>query len=124
MHNKLPTKARLLQWGLSVDSLSVFCKSSMKDRDHLFFQYSFTYRIWNQVMGCCLVSQFSASWQEINSPMGAVLLTLKVRGLDPFCANLLGGLLSITFGDRNAILHSGNIYTEEQLISLIKKDVI
>jgi hypothetical protein len=43
MHNKLSTKARLLKWGSSLDShYCVFCKFSMKDTDHLFFQCSFT----------------------------------------------------------------------------------
>ena len=38
-------------------------------------------------------------------------------------AGLVWAWLYHLWRQRNAILHSGNVYTEEQLISIIKKDV-
>ena len=61
--NKLPTKDRMLQWGLAVDSMCVFCRSSIEDRDHLFFQCSITKRIWDNIMGLCLVSDAKTYWK-------------------------------------------------------------
>jgi hypothetical protein len=47
---------------LILNSLFVFCKSSMEDRaTYSFNAFSLT-EFWNRVMGYCLVSQVSASW--------------------------------------------------------------
>ncbi|KAL0007529.1 hypothetical protein SO802_009031 [Lithocarpus litseifolius] len=63
--NKLPTKDRMPPWGLAVDSMCVFCRSSIEDRDHLFFQSSITKRIWDNIMGLCLVSDAKTYWKEL-----------------------------------------------------------
>ncbi len=50
MQKEIPTKERMLQWSLNVDSICVFFKAFTKNRDHLFFQCSFTKRIWESVI--------------------------------------------------------------------------
>ena len=56
IRNRLVTKDRLLQWGLGVDPMCLFCRQNLEDRDHLFFKCPFTNRIWKNIMGLCLVS--------------------------------------------------------------------
>ena len=60
--NRLTTKNRLLQWGIGVDPLCKFCIHQMEDREHLFFQCSFTNRIWKVIMALCLVSDAPVDW--------------------------------------------------------------
>ncbi len=60
--NRLATKNRLLQWGIGVDPLYKFCSHQMEDREHLFFQCSFTNRIWKVIMALCLVSDAPVDW--------------------------------------------------------------
>ena len=82
--NKLPTKDRMLQWGLAVDRMCVFCRYSTEDRDHLFFQCSITKRIWDNIMGLCLVSDAKTYWKELvnwgtTQPKGRVFRTLQCK---------------------------------------------
>jgi hypothetical protein len=62
IRNRLVTKDRLLQWGLGVDPMCLFCRQNLEDRDHLFFKCPFTNRIWKNIMGLCLVSDASDDW--------------------------------------------------------------
>ena len=55
--NKLSTRDRMAKWGYLGDSLCVFfCRNCLESRDHLFFECSFTRRIWDDMMKLCLVS--------------------------------------------------------------------
>jgi hypothetical protein len=56
MHNKLPTKERMLKWGFTVDGNCVFCRNSLETRNHNFFECSFSKRLWRKIMALCLVS--------------------------------------------------------------------
>jgi hypothetical protein len=62
IRNRLVTKDRLLQWGLGVDPMCLFCRQNLEDQDHLFFKCPFTNRIWKNIMGLCLVSDASDDW--------------------------------------------------------------
>jgi hypothetical protein len=44
--DSLSTGERLLKWSFKGDVMCVFCRSNIKGRDHLFFQYGFSERIW------------------------------------------------------------------------------
>jgi hypothetical protein len=50
------TKSRMCWLGIHGDCLCPFCHSGMESRDHLFFECSFGYRIWNEILGLCLIS--------------------------------------------------------------------
>ena len=118
--NKLPTKNRMLQWGLAVDSMCVFCRSSIEDRDHLFFQCSITKRIWYDIMGLCLVSDAKTYWKELvnwgtTQLKGRVFRTLQ-------CKLAWWATVYQLCEQRNVFYMQGRSI-EEQLIGIIKKNV-
>lgn len=39
--NRLPTKDRLLKWGLNVDVMCLLCGAAEESRDHVFFSCPF-----------------------------------------------------------------------------------
>ncbi|XP_013633133.1 PREDICTED: uncharacterized protein LOC106338781 [Brassica oleracea var. oleracea] len=44
--NRLPTRDRLLSWGLAVPATCLLCNQGDESRDHLFFSCSFSYELW------------------------------------------------------------------------------
>lgn len=46
----------MVAWGYVGDCLCPFCRSGMKSRDHLFSEYSFSHRIWKEILSLCLIS--------------------------------------------------------------------
>ncbi|XP_024013202.1 uncharacterized protein LOC112087525 [Eutrema salsugineum] len=46
MLHRLPTKDRLLRWGVNVDGSCVLCNSALENHDHLFFHCPFSSEIW------------------------------------------------------------------------------
>lgn len=47
--NRLPTRYRLLSWGLNTDARCLLCSAPAESRDHLFFDCNFSSILWNQV---------------------------------------------------------------------------
>ena len=60
-----PNKRQNASMGACCDSMCVFWGSSIEDRDHLFSQCSITKRIWDNIMGLCLVSDAKTYWKEL-----------------------------------------------------------
>lgn len=44
--NRLPTRDRLLSWGLAVPATCLLCNQGDESRDHLFFSCSFSSELW------------------------------------------------------------------------------
>ncbi|XP_019224291.1 PREDICTED: uncharacterized protein LOC109205978 [Nicotiana attenuata] len=50
LQGRLPTKDRLVNWGLSINQHCVLCQGHVETRDHLFLLCSYTTMLWKQVM--------------------------------------------------------------------------
>ncbi|XP_019241491.1 PREDICTED: uncharacterized protein LOC109221464 [Nicotiana attenuata] len=50
LQGRLPTKDRLVNWGLNINQQCVLCQGHMETRDHLFLLCSYTAMLWKQVM--------------------------------------------------------------------------
>ncbi|XP_019089848.1 PREDICTED: uncharacterized protein LOC109128284 [Camelina sativa] len=59
--NRCPTRDRMLNWGLQVDSYCLLCAAEPESRDHLFFDCSFAWLVWRTVAERCLFTP-SRSW--------------------------------------------------------------
>lgn len=49
IQNRIPTRDRLIQWGLQVDHRCLLCNRNQETIDHLFFSCDFSYDLWNLV---------------------------------------------------------------------------
>ncbi|XP_023644566.1 uncharacterized protein LOC111832461 [Capsella rubella] len=47
--DRLPTRARLVRWGMNLSSICGFCSSQSETRDHLFLSCDFALFLWNGV---------------------------------------------------------------------------
>ena len=100
IRNRLVTKDRLLQWGLGVDPMCLFCRQNLEDRDHLFFKCPFTNQIWKNIMALCLVSDARM--------IGTYLLigefsSLRGKVFELSSARWLGGLRFIISGSTETL---------------------
>ncbi|KAG7547431.1 Reverse transcriptase domain [Arabidopsis suecica] len=48
--DRLPTRSRLLSWGMQVSHLCCLCSADTETRDHLFLNCSFTSALWNMAL--------------------------------------------------------------------------
>ena len=84
--NRLPTKDRLLSWGIEVDGRCLFCQSELETRDHLFFGCRYSKSIWEAVLQLCQLNRRTASWNEelhwgISRLKGKALISVALPGM-------------------------------------------
>ena len=103
--NKLPTKERMLKWGFTVEGNCGFCRNSLETRNHIFFDCSFSQRIWRRIMALCLVSNTSFYWEDLVE-WGVV--HLKGKGMRAIVCKLAWwAIVYYLWSQRNAVLHVG-----------------
>ncbi|XP_010549577.1 PREDICTED: uncharacterized protein LOC104820715 [Tarenaya hassleriana] len=81
--NRLPTKDRLLSWGLDVADTCVLCDSSVESVDHLFFCCQYTHVVWSAILAPAVIQPpslmtFEDQLQWLSSWPGTGLLKLMV----------------------------------------------
>lgn len=50
LQNRLPTRDRMIRWGIQVDDRCLLCTQQPENRDHLFFDCNYSYDLWRMVM--------------------------------------------------------------------------
>ncbi|KAF8107081.1 hypothetical protein N665_0126s0001 [Sinapis alba] len=69
--NRCPTKDRLIQWGLNTDPTCLLCNSAPETRDHLFYQCSYSWHLWQRVALRCSFTP-SQQWNQTISDLQAI----------------------------------------------------
>lgn len=54
---RLPTRDRLIRWGMNVPGLSVLCSNGLESHDHLFFSCLFSTEVWSRFTSSIWPSQ-------------------------------------------------------------------
>ncbi|KAE8714121.1 hypothetical protein F3Y22_tig00110201pilonHSYRG00292 [Hibiscus syriacus] len=62
--DRLPTRDRLLRFGVVNDDACVICGSGMESHDHLFADYLYARNVWNAVLGLCGFRSIADSWDQ------------------------------------------------------------
>ncbi|XP_056690365.1 uncharacterized protein [Spinacia oleracea] len=118
LHGRLPTKDRILQWGIVTDGLCSLCGSKLESTQHLFFQCSFSKKVWQKFLQGLHISRAVQNFdQEIQFPIRMSKNTIAVSKL------FLAGFAETVYGlwlQRNQRVFAGHIQTAEQ----ISRDVI
>jgi hypothetical protein len=117
VQNRLTTGDHLLVWGFQEDINCGFCRLGVESKDHLFFDCSFSSRIWRACMQRCPFNAIHTDWQSL---------------LDDGCNHwkkktLSGTLCRLIFSSavyniwcaRNEIKFYVHLKSEEQILKLI-----
>ncbi|KAL4311616.1 hypothetical protein GQ457_01G055680 [Hibiscus cannabinus] len=61
---RLPTRDRLIAWGMALDASCVMCGDVIETCKHLFFECADTRLIWKEVLSLCDISRKVLSWDQ------------------------------------------------------------
>jgi hypothetical protein len=115
------TGERLLKMGYKGEVQCSFCHSYVETRDHLFFECSFSSRIWKFSMLRCRVEQPPIIWDD-NLQLGC-----KSRGKKSLhfllCRLVFGAVVYNLWHTRNELRHAGSPSTEEQILKKVMWEV-
>ncbi|XP_039042167.1 uncharacterized protein LOC120180971 [Hibiscus syriacus] len=62
--DRLPTKNRLIAFGLQVDGLCVLCRRVMEFCDQLFFQFDFSKKVWEEILRLFHLNRMVMCWDS------------------------------------------------------------
>ena len=116
MRDRLTTGERLLKWGYQGNVQCWFCHNQMETRDHLFFECSFSSRIWNFCMARCRVD-IPVVWDDIVQQGCSSWFHKSLKCL--ICRLVLSSTVYNLWLTRNELVHAGQPCTEEQILKKI-----
>ncbi|XP_018462974.2 uncharacterized protein LOC108834110 [Raphanus sativus] len=117
--NRMVTRDRLISWGLQVPSSCVLCSGSIESRQHLFFNCSFSSRVWNYFMSKMNLApphDFEAVLRWLVNPAKDKNLTLVVR-------LVFQAVLYLIWKERNRRIHSVEKKSTSTLIAEIQQTI-
>ncbi|OMO78705.1 reverse transcriptase [Corchorus capsularis] len=116
--DRLPTKDRLRQWNLQLDSMDcVLCGQHTDCRDHIFFTCDYSKKVWMKVLAACRLHRTVGNWHyefqwALSKLKGKSLLSLILKlAWNAFCY--------VIWRERNRRLFQRQMQTVEQSFQCI-----
>lgn len=119
VQDRLPTRDRLIRWGLQVDQTCLLCNVVSESRDHLFFDCNFSFQLWS----------LSAARIPIAPHRSWAHTILQMSSLPPPQATRLLTLLTWqstlywVWNERNTRLHTNTFRSIETIYTLIDRQI-
>ncbi|XP_056844021.1 uncharacterized protein LOC130496191 [Raphanus sativus] len=117
--DRLPTRDRMLGWGLQVSPLCLLCNSSAESRSHLYMDCNFSYDLWCLAASRCNIQPYR-SWtalldqmMSLTSSRSSNLLTLLVWK----------SVMYWVWHERNQRLHVGAFRNTDSLFKTIDHQI-
>jgi hypothetical protein len=117
MKDRLLTGERLLKWGYKGEVKCRFCHNQLETRAHLFFECSFSYRIWNFCMLRCRIVRPLVIWDDIVQQGCSKWGHKTLKCL--LCQLVFEAVVYNLKHTRNELIHAGLPSIEEQLLKKI-----
>lgn len=117
--NRIPTRDRLLNWGLQVPSLCLLCNSVDETRDHLFWDCGYSYALWSQVASRCRITPIRR-WEDSIEQMTTFSSPTTARSL-----TLLGWQATLywIWNERNQRLHANQFRSVDSLFTIVDHQI-
>lgn len=80
--DRCPTKSRILSWGIIADTNCLLCNHHLESRDHLFFDCSYSWSIWESTSNRCgipPIRPWSQSFDSIHHMQGSQVKKKLIR---------------------------------------------
>jgi hypothetical protein len=121
VQDRLTTGAGMVKWGYKGEVICLFCHNQIESRERLFFECSFSYRIWTFCMLRCQVNNSSIILDEVLK-LGIRKWKYKtLQGL--LCRLVLGSVIYNIWQTRNEMKHLGHPSSEEQILKKVLWEV-
>lgn len=117
--NRIPTRDRLIGWGLQFPLICLLCNTTDESRDHLYWGCNFSYQLWSLVASRCRINPLR-SWESSLNQMKTLPPPNKTQSL-----TLLGWQATIywIWNERNQHLHANRFRSVDSLFSSIDHQV-
>lgn len=117
--NRLPTRDRLLGWGLQVPAICLLCNIVDESRNHLHWDCTFSFELWSLVANRCGINP-ARNWESSLLQMSTLNAPPSARSL-----TLLGWQATIywIWNERNHRLHSNQFRSIDSLFSIIDHQI-
>ncbi|XP_039002198.1 uncharacterized protein LOC120128599 [Hibiscus syriacus] len=119
--DRLPTRDRLIRFGLVLDHGCVLCGSGIESRDHLFADCFFAQEVWDAVLVSCGIRLVSLNWDDC---LQWLIVNLKGKSLRVRILKLgWTGFLYYIWEERNHRSFRGVSRSADMIVSSIKDAV-
>ncbi|XP_038998866.1 uncharacterized protein LOC120124224 [Hibiscus syriacus] len=119
--DRLPTKDRLVRFGLDIDNVCGLCGSGIESRDHLFAECPFAKEVWGIVLIAYDIRYDLNSWGDI---FNWLIVKLKGKSIKVRIMKLAWtGLLYFVWEERNHRLFRGLTRSVDIVVNSIKEVV-
>ena len=117
--DRLATMDRVVRWNPGVDETCVLCKNAGENRDHLFFECSYSGQIWESLSREIMESSFSSSWVVI---MNLITERGNMGKMKLFCLRYaFQTALHATWRERNKVKHGEKLIPVNVMKKLVDK---
>jgi hypothetical protein len=118
----LVTKEKMYSWGYGGDALCRCCFGRQESIEHLFFQFSFSRRIWKKLMASCLIFDTFVEWSDVANWS---IAALKGMGLQvSLCKLCFAATVYHVWKQMNDLCHGNTPRTEEDIVVQITWEVL
>lgn len=119
VQNRIPTRDRLIGWGLQVPPLCLLCNTVDESRDHIYWDCTFSFDVWSAVAGRCRLRS-DRNWERSLEQMISLLKSSIATSL-----TLLGWQATMywIWNERNTRLHNNRFRSVDALFSLIDHQI-
>lgn len=112
----------MLNWGYKGDISCSFCSRCIEDRGHIFFQCSFSGRIWKKnYLSLCLVDKEYIEWEDFLKWGLDDLKSCTMKAV--LCRLSWSAAIYHLWKQRNNITHGNHLWAEEKRVLQIKWEI-
>ncbi|KAL0726214.1 hypothetical protein Bca4012_022307 [Brassica carinata] len=116
IRDRLPTRDRLIAWGMDVPSSCLLCSAADESRDHLFWSCSFSLQVWNTFFSRTNLNP-PVTFEAAVSWIRSCSANVRVRTI---CNLLLHAVCYVLWKERNARYHTSVRRPAQMLIKDIQ----
>lgn len=120
--DRFPRRDRLLSWGLQVSPLCLLCNNDRESRDHLYFDCSFGYQLWEVSARRCAIQPLR-SWNQTLIQMQSLSPQRSLRPHRLLALLVWQSNLYWLWNERNARLHSNSFRSIEVLFTIVDRQI-
>lgn len=119
VQNRLPTRDRMIHWGLAVPPVCLLCNGADESRDHLYWECNVAYDLWKLIADRCGVLP-QMRWVDSLNHMSSLPPPVPARSL-----TLLGWQAAIywVWNERNKRLHANQFRTVGSLFAIVDHQI-
>lgn len=119
LQDRIPTRDRLISWGLQVSPSCLLCNAANESRDHLFQDCSFSFNLWTQLARKLRLSPLR-NWDATLGQMIAL-----PKGKPPTLLSYLAwqAMIYWLWNERNARLHSNTFHSADTIYTTIYRQL-